>query len=229
MTEDEARAAIGEAGLSVGRVDYEPSQDVAADTGHQPGAQRPVRRPGLDDQHGRLHRRPDGRGALLVGQDRAAARDVLKSRNLKVKFSTKESDAPKDQVIETTPGAGQNLPEGSVVTVVVSDGPETVPAVRGHEPAAGREGADARPGSAPTWCRGRRRRRRRAPSSSRARSPARRHRRARRSRSSSRPTRSRPRPRRPPAGADRDADGAAPVPTGPDRAACPPRPRSSRG
>jgi eukaryotic-like serine/threonine-protein kinase len=131
MTEDEARAAIVEAELSVGRVDYEPSQDSAADTviSQEPN--------GLYVDPGSTISMVVSTGApmvevpYLVGQDRAAARDVLKSRNLKVKFSTKESDAPKDQVIETTPGAGQNLPEGSVVTLVVSDGPETVPAVLG--------------------------------------------------------------------------------------------------
>jgi serine/threonine-protein kinase len=42
-----------------------------------------------------------------------------------------ESDEPQGQVISTDPAAGQSVPEGTTVTLSVSDGPETVPDVRG--------------------------------------------------------------------------------------------------
>jgi serine/threonine-protein kinase len=43
----------------------------------------------------------------------------------------RESDAPADQVLSTDPRGGDTVPEGTLVTVFYSDGPEQVPGVVG--------------------------------------------------------------------------------------------------
>jgi eukaryotic-like serine/threonine-protein kinase len=67
----------------------------------------------------------------VVGQDRSTARATMESANLVAAFVEKESDAPKDQVVETDPAAGEEVPEGTKITVYFSDGPEKVPDVVG--------------------------------------------------------------------------------------------------
>ncbi len=43
----------------------------------------------------------------------------------------RESDEPRGQVVEISPEAGQQVPEGTVVTLFFSDGPEQIPQVVG--------------------------------------------------------------------------------------------------
>jgi serine/threonine-protein kinase len=66
-----------------------------------------------------------------VGQSRSEARASLESANLVAVFEEIDSDEPKGQVVETRPPAGEQVPEGTRVTVLVSDGPEEVPDVVG--------------------------------------------------------------------------------------------------
>ena len=67
----------------------------------------------------------------VAGQDRATARTTLENANLVAVFEEKDSDQPKGQVIETDPAAGEQVPEGTRITVFFSDGPEKVPNVVG--------------------------------------------------------------------------------------------------
>ena len=58
-------------------------------------------------------------------------------------FEEKESDEPKGQVVETHPAAGEQVPEGTKITVYFSDGPEKVPDVVGMTEDAADAGAQA--------------------------------------------------------------------------------------
>ncbi len=132
MTEQQARAAIGDAGLSVGQPEYvaDPSvardkvikQDPNRDTFVDPGATVTI-----TVSTGK----PMTSVPPVVGQDREAARTALENAGLKPVFREKEDDAARGQVVETDPPAGEQVPEGTQVTVFFSDGPEKVPDVVG--------------------------------------------------------------------------------------------------
>ncbi len=132
MTEAEARVAIGEAGFSVGTVDFEPSADAPADSVIRQDPNRDVyveagANIGLVVSLGK----PEVEVPYVMGLPKGEARDELRTRNLKVKLVEVESDEPRDQVIEVTPPAGQSVAEGTTVTITWSDGPEKIPDVVG--------------------------------------------------------------------------------------------------
>ena len=132
MTEDEARLAIGEAGLTVGQVSRESSDDVPTDEVIRQDPNRDVYvDPGTDVDLVVSLGKPEVQVPYVVGQPREAARDALRAQGLKVAATEVESDEPKGQVISTDPAAGQSVAEGTLVTLSVSDGPESVPDVRG--------------------------------------------------------------------------------------------------
>ena len=132
MTEAQARAAIGDAGLAVGQPEYVADPDVARDkvvkqdpnrdTFVDPGATVTITvSTGKPMTSGPRRRRPGPRdGPRDAGVRQPGGR-----------LHEKESDEPKDQVIETDPAAGEQVPEGTKVTVYFSDGPEKVPDVVG--------------------------------------------------------------------------------------------------
>ena len=144
MTEAQARAAIGDAGLARRAAGVRRGRRRRPRQGGQAGPQpRHVRRP---RGHGHLivsTGKPMTSVPAVVGQDRSTARATLESANLVAAFVEKESDEPKDQVIETDPAAGEQVPEGTKITVYFSDGPEKVPDVVGMTENAGRAGAQA--------------------------------------------------------------------------------------
>lgn len=131
-SETQARAAIGAEGLAVGTVDYEASTDVK---NNQVIRQDP--NPAQFVDPGSAINLVVSTGAPLVdvpfvvNSTKDQARNDIRNAGLKVEFQERESDEPKDQVIETMPVGGQSVPEGSTVTVYFSDGPETVPDVVG--------------------------------------------------------------------------------------------------
>jgi serine/threonine-protein kinase len=132
LTEDQARLAIGEAGLSVGEVTRETSEDAPTDEVIRQDPSRDVYvDPGSDVDIVVSLGKPEVQVPYVVGQPRAAARDALRAAGLKVTATEVESDEPKGQVISTEPAAGQSVAEGTTVTLSVSDGPESVPDVRG--------------------------------------------------------------------------------------------------
>ena len=133
MTEADARTEIGDAGLQVGRVTYEASKDAAADT---------VIRQDPGDIWVELDTAVDfvvSTGSpmvevpYLLGQAKDLARETLRAKNLEVKVETVASDEPVDEVVRTDPAAYEEVPEGTPVTLYVSEGPETIPDVVGLE------------------------------------------------------------------------------------------------
>lgn len=131
MTEQEARTAIGELELRVGRVDYEASTDAPADEVIRQDPNAVYVDPGTTVNLVVSTGAPMVEVPFLIGQDRRTAREVLEDRNLKVKIQVEESDEPLNQVIRTDPAAYREVQEGTTVTLFVSDGPETIPDVVG--------------------------------------------------------------------------------------------------
>jgi eukaryotic-like serine/threonine-protein kinase len=132
MTQNEARAAIRDAGLAVGTVSRETSDTVPVD---QVIEQTPNRdlyvEPGSAVDFILSSGMPEVDVPYVLGQPKDSARTVLESNGLKVKFETRESDEPKDNVVETDPSSGQRVAEGTVVTLFISEGPQDVPNVVG--------------------------------------------------------------------------------------------------
>ncbi len=132
MTEAQARAAIGDAGLAVGQPEYVADADVARDKVVKQDPNRDTFvDPGATVTITVSTGKPMTSVPAVVGQDRSTARATMESANLVAAFVEKESDEPKDQVIETDPAAGEQVPEGTKITVYFSDGPEKVPNVVG--------------------------------------------------------------------------------------------------
>nr|WP_239021891.1 Stk1 family PASTA domain-containing Ser/Thr kinase [Nocardioides jishulii] len=131
MTEAEAREAIGDAELKVGRVDYEANEDAPADEVISQDPSAIYVDPGSSVNLVVSTGAPMVEVPFLVGQDRKAARQVLVDRNLEVRIQVTESDEPLNQVVRTDPAAYKEVPEGTVVTLFVSDGPEEIPNVVG--------------------------------------------------------------------------------------------------
>jgi tRNA A-37 threonylcarbamoyl transferase component Bud32 len=77
---------------------------------------------------------PDG----LVGNDVHDAAEILKEVGLKPETEAVESNEPKDVVVDTNPAEGASVPEESVVTLSVSQGP----------PPESDDGGDGPPGKA---------------------------------------------------------------------------------
>jgi beta-lactam-binding protein with PASTA domain len=65
----------------------------------------------------------------LQGYSYGDAKKQLEGKKLQVKKSAQDSDLPKDQVINSTPPAGEQVDVGSTVTLLVSKGQVTVPNV----------------------------------------------------------------------------------------------------
>ena len=132
MTESQARAAIGDAGLSVGQPEYVADPDVARDKVIRQDPNRDTFvDPGATVTITVSTGKPMTSVPPVVGQDRATARATLEDAGLVPTFQEKESDQPQGQVIETAPAAGEQVPEGTRITVYFSDGPEKVPDVVG--------------------------------------------------------------------------------------------------
>jgi serine/threonine-protein kinase len=133
LTEDAARSAIADAGLKVGDVSFEPSQN--ADDKDKVTDQDPNR-----DQYVEPDTSIDivvssGLPMVdvpsLVGSTQDEARNRLRNIKLTPAFTSVESDRPQGEVLQTDPEAGSSVPEGSTVTVTISKGPHEVPDVIG--------------------------------------------------------------------------------------------------
>ena len=132
LSEERARNTIADAGLSVGDVSYEASDDASRDRVIE---QDPNRDAFVEDGAPVDFVVSSGKPMVsvpsVVGQQREAARAALEAVGLSVTPQERESDEPAGQVLETTPPSGQNVPEGTTVTMIYSDGPEQVPDVVG--------------------------------------------------------------------------------------------------
>ena len=132
LSEAEARQALGDAGLAVGKVDYEANAEVGKDKviSQDPNRSQYVE-PGSAVNFVVSSGKPLVDVPAVAGQNKDAARSTLINAELKVKLKERESDAPQGQVLSTDPAAGTTVPEGTTVTIFYSDGPETVPGVIG--------------------------------------------------------------------------------------------------
>jgi serine/threonine-protein kinase len=132
MTEDEARLEIADAGFQVGRITRETSETVEADRVIEQDPNRDVfADPGDSVDFVLSLGKPEVEVPYVVGTLRKEARAAMLAKNLKVRFQEQDSDEPVNQVLSTDPPAGTPLAEGTMVTIVFSDGPEKVPDVRG--------------------------------------------------------------------------------------------------
>jgi serine/threonine protein kinase/beta-lactam-binding protein with PASTA domain len=132
LTEDQARIAIGEAGLTVGEVDYEASETVDKDAviEQDPNRDQYVD-PGTEVDLVVSTGKPMVQVPFVVGQTKTEARNQLRNAKLEVNFETEESDKPRGEVVRTKPAGGETVQQGLTVTVFVSDGQEKVPNVIG--------------------------------------------------------------------------------------------------
>jgi eukaryotic-like serine/threonine-protein kinase len=132
LTETEARAAIGKAGLIVGDISHE-TDDVV-----------PVNQVIRQDPDRDLFVDPNTRVQFVVSlgkpmvpvpfvgnMTRKDAKATLAEAKLGVDFQEQESDLPRGTIISTNPAAGVSVAEGAIITAYFSDGPEVVPSVVG--------------------------------------------------------------------------------------------------
>jgi serine/threonine-protein kinase len=133
MTEADARTAIGDAGLNVGNVDFEPSEN--ADDKDKVTDQTPSQDEYVDPNTSVdiviSSGLPQVEVPFLVGATQDEARNKLREAKLSPEFKSVESDEPQGQVLETSPAGGEEVDQNSTVSVTISKGPKTVPNVIG--------------------------------------------------------------------------------------------------
>ena len=130
LTEQQARNAIGEAGLEVGEVSYEASETVDRDAviEQDPNRDQYVA-PNTEVDITVSTGKPMVSVPFVVGQSKTEARNQIRNAKLQVTFEVKESDEPKGTVVGTKPTGGEQIQQGGNVTLFVSDGQEKVPNV----------------------------------------------------------------------------------------------------
>jgi eukaryotic-like serine/threonine-protein kinase len=135
-TEEAARAEIGNAGLAVGQVDFREDANVRANRviEQDPNRDQFVD-PGSEIDLVISSGKPLVDVPFVVGRPRSAAAAELRDAKLDVSMQVRDSDEPAGQVLSTDPQAGDSVPEGTLVTVFYSDGPEQVPGVVGLQQA----------------------------------------------------------------------------------------------
>jgi eukaryotic-like serine/threonine-protein kinase len=132
LTESQARAKLGDAGLEVGTPDHKYSAKVAANRviDQDPAADEFVDQGTTVTFTLSLGTHPT-RVPNVVGQPRSDAQVALKSAHLNPVFKPVDSDQPKGTVVSTDPPAGQQIARDSDVSVSISRGPQKVPDVVG--------------------------------------------------------------------------------------------------
>jgi serine/threonine-protein kinase len=132
LTEDQARAEIGDAGLEVGEVTAQNDDTVPAG---RVIAQDPAAEDFVDPDTAVdlvvSAGKPQVEVPSVVGLPRRQAAADLRDRGFKVVAQVKDTDDDPNEVLEQRPLAGTQAAEGSTVTIVYSDGPEEVPDVVG--------------------------------------------------------------------------------------------------
>jgi serine/threonine-protein kinase len=133
LTEDQARAKIGDAGLTVDEPpDFQPDQTAPNNTvlDQDPNRDQYVD-PGTAVHLTISSGKPKVDVPFLVGATQTEARTKLRNAKLVPKFDPVESDLPKGQVIKTEPEGGTEVDQQTEVTVTISKGPHEVPDVVG--------------------------------------------------------------------------------------------------
>jgi serine/threonine-protein kinase len=132
MSEDAARDAIGDAGLTLDAPDFQPDDEAEAGEviDQDPNRDQYVD-PGTSVHLTISEGPPMVDVPPLVGATQDEARSRLRTANLRPQFESAESDLPQGQVLATNPEAGQPVEQESVVTVTISKGPHLIPSVVG--------------------------------------------------------------------------------------------------
>jgi eukaryotic-like serine/threonine-protein kinase len=132
LTEQKARAALGDAGLEVGTVDRAFDNTVKANRviSQDPGADESVTEGTTVDFTLSLGTHPT-RVPYVIGQTQQQAATALEDAHLDAVFKPVDSDQAKGTVVSTNPPANTQVPQNSQVTVSVSKGPQKVPDVVG--------------------------------------------------------------------------------------------------
>jgi serine/threonine-protein kinase len=136
LTEDDARQTLGDAGLKVGDVTSEASQDIKKGRViRQDPPKDDYVAPGSTVDFVVSTGKPTVQMPQVIGMSKQAAKRVLESApyNFEVILREQESDDEAGQVVDTSPKPGRDATEGATVTVYYSDGPETVPDVVGKQ------------------------------------------------------------------------------------------------
>jgi serine/threonine-protein kinase len=134
LTEQQARTAIGDAGLTVGEISTAYDADVAANhvISQDPTADTYVDKETAVDFTLSRGAHPT-KVPYLIGQTREQAQTALEDAHLQGVFHAEKSDQPKGTVIRTNPDAGEQVPRESQVDVYVSKGPQKIPDVVGMQ------------------------------------------------------------------------------------------------
>jgi eukaryotic-like serine/threonine-protein kinase len=145
MTTKQAQARLHDAGLDLGRVTREASEDVPKGRiitqDPDPLSMLP---PGGPVDVTVSTGKPDVIVPYVVGQDKDTARQELVDRGLRVKLVKQQSDEDRGLVTGTDPNPAQSVSKGSLVTVFWSAGPRQVPLVVGMTEAKARATLTAR-------------------------------------------------------------------------------------
>ncbi len=132
LTRDQAEKTIRDSDLQVGRVSTAASKEVAKGRviSQDPQAGDQV---DPDDQVSFVvsDGKPQVKLPDVVGQSKDDAADQLRSLGLRVVLTQRDTDDPRDEIVEMQPPAGSMVADGSKVTLFWSDGPENVPDVVG--------------------------------------------------------------------------------------------------
>ncbi len=132
LTADQARAKLADAGLEVGKPDYGFSDKVPANhvIDQTPPADEFVDK-GSTVTFTLSRGTHPTKVPYIIGQTRSQARASLEDAHLRPVFQPVESDQQKGTVVKTDPGAGEQVPRDTQVTVSISRGPRRVPDVVG--------------------------------------------------------------------------------------------------
>jgi serine/threonine-protein kinase len=138
-TKPQAERLIHDAGLEVGNVTEENSDDVPKGRviSQDPASTQTIDEGSTVDFVVSLGHAdvsiPD-----VIGDNRETASAQLQDLGLKVRMKGRTDDATKDDVIATNPEVGRSVPFGSTVTLIYSTGPRKIPNVVGKPEAQAR-------------------------------------------------------------------------------------------
>jgi eukaryotic-like serine/threonine-protein kinase len=139
MTTKQAQARLHDAGLDLGRVSREASEDVpkgrVITQDPDPLSMLP---PGSQVDVTVSTGKPDVIVPYVIGQDKDSARQEILDRGLRVKLVKQQSDEDQGIVTDTDPHAAESVSKGSLVKVFWSAGPREVPLVVGMTEAKAR-------------------------------------------------------------------------------------------
>jgi serine/threonine-protein kinase len=132
LTDNQARAKLSDAGLTVGTVGRAYNSKVAPNrvVEQSPAADEFVDKGSGVDYTISLGTHPT-KVPSIVGASRADAQSALDAAHLNGVFHQVDSDQPKGTVVSTDPTPGTQVPRGSDVNVSMSAGPLQVPNVVG--------------------------------------------------------------------------------------------------